>query len=187
MLRQIFYCILILIIPVYAAKADVVLPVSGYGLLPGDILSVSVWKEEDLQNEVVVRPDGGISLPLIGDVMAAGLTIEALRKELTARYEEYIPDASVGVYLKQLLGNKIYVIGKVNHPGEFILNQYIDVVQALSKAGGLTVFAKTGEIKIIRRTGNGQQVYPFKYNEVEEGTHLEQNIILRSGDIILVP
>jgi polysaccharide export outer membrane protein len=168
-------------------RAEVPVQAEGYRLQPGDVIHVAVWKEEDLKLDAVVGPDGGISMPLIGDVKAAGLTVGMLREELTKRFAEYIPDVSLSVYIRQLLGYKVYVMGKVNHPGEFVLNQDVDVIQALSKAGGLTPYAARDEIRIIRRSGDRQQVFPFQYKEVEKGRQLEQNIILKSGDIILVP
>lgn len=158
-----------------------------YTINAGDLLQVSVWKEPDLQVEALVRPDGGLSLPLIGDVAAAGKTVEAVRQEIAKRIDTYVPDAVVTVALKQLSGDKIYVLGKVNRPGEYGINRYVDVMQALSIAGGTTTFADLDDIVILRRNGDGQRALEFKYSQVSRGKHLEQNIILQSGDVVVVP
>jgi polysaccharide export outer membrane protein len=158
-----------------------------YAVNAGDVLQVSVWKEPDLQLEVLVRPDGGFSVPLIGEVAAAGKTVEALQDEITKRLNTYVPDAVVTVAIRQLSGDKIYVLGKVNRPGEYALNRYVDVMQALSIAGGTTAFAALDDIAILRRDGDGQRALEFKYSQVSQGKHLEQNIILQSGDVVVVP
>ena len=98
-----------------------------------------------------------------------------------------MPDLSVVVAVKQPLGNKIYIIGKVNKPGEFVMNRQLDVMQALSMAGGTSKFASLSDIKILRRFNEGQIVYPFDYEDIENGKNLDQNIILLSGDIVVVP
>ncbi len=159
---------------------------SGYGVQPGDILSVSVWKEEGLQQEALVRPDGGISFPLVGEIAAKGRTLTELGEEISKRISKYIPDPVVTVSLAQNLGNRIYVIGKVNKPGEFMVNRYVDVVQALSMAGGMNPFANGKKIQILRRSGEKQTAIPFSYQAVERGD-LKQNIVLQPGDVVLVP
>jgi len=158
-----------------------------YKIQPGDIISVSVWREKDMQLELMVRPDGGISVPLIGNVIAAGSTVDQLSKDLAEKLKSYMPDLSVVVAVTQPLGNKIYIIGKVNKPGEFIMNRQLDVMQALSMAGGTSRFASLGSIKILRRFNEGQIVYPFNYEDIEDGKNLDQNIILLSGDVVVVP
>jgi polysaccharide export outer membrane protein len=158
-----------------------------YAINAGDILQVSVWKEPDLQLDVLVRPDGEFSLPMIGEVQAAGKTVETLREEITKRISAYVPDAVVTVALKQLSGDKVYVLGKVNRPGEYAVNRYVDVMQALSIAGGTTPFASLDDIAILRRDGAGQRALEFKYSQVSKGKNLEQNIILQSGDVVVVP
>ncbi len=159
----------------------------GYHVQPGDILEISVWKELDLNREVLVRPDGGISFPLAGDVSARGKTVEELRIELTNRLIRYIPDLSVTIAVKEVNGNKVYVIGQVNRPGEFVMNLQIDVMQALSMAGGTSPFAALNDILILRRNGNEQIALPFSYGDVIKGRGLEQNILLQSGDVVVVP
>jgi polysaccharide export outer membrane protein len=159
----------------------------GYKLQPGDVLIVSVWKETDLQNDVVIRPDGGMSFALAGEVHAAGHTVAELTSLLETRVRKFIPDAVVTVSVKSATGNRVYVIGKVNHPGDFPLNRPTDVMQALSLAGGATPFANTNKIRILRRDGARQSSIAFRYSDVEHGRRLEQNILLQSGDTVVVP
>jgi len=158
-----------------------------YTVQPADILEISVWKEEDLQREVLVRPDGGISFPLVGDIKAQGKSVEQIRSEVVTKLKKYIPDPVVTVVVKQILGNRIYVIGKVNRPGEFVVGRYVDVMQALSMAGGASTFASLNDIKILRRIGNKQTAIPFRYSDIEKGRNLDQNIILQDGDVVVVP
>jgi len=160
---------------------------SGYQVGPEDILEISVWKEEGLKKEVLVRPDGGMSFPLIGDVQAAGKTVGQLKKEIAQRLEKFIPDPVVSIALLKVIGNKIYVIGKVNKPGEFPAGRYVDVLQALSIAGGLTPFAAENGIKVMRKEGGKDIVFPFRYSDVKNGENLEQNIQLKGGDVVVVP
>ena len=158
-----------------------------YVIQPGDVLLVSVWREADLQQTILVRPDGGISFPLAGDLMAAGRTIAQLTEALSSKIVKYIPSPVVTVTLQENLGNRIFVTGRVEKPGVYLINQYVDVLQALSMAGGLTPFAERGNIKILRRENGVERVIPFDYRQVEKGKGLEQNIRLRSGDTVLVP
>jgi polysaccharide export outer membrane protein len=169
-----------------AADADVMTS-PGYLLRPGDVLQVAVWKETDLTAEVLVRPDGGISFPLAGELPAAGHTVADLTAMLEKRIRKLEPDAVVTVVVKAVSGNRVYVIGKVNHPGDFPLIGPIDVMQALSLAGGATPFAETNGIRILRRDGKHQSSIAFRYSDVEHGRKLEQNILLQSGDTVVVP
>ena len=158
-----------------------------YEVQPGDLLHVSVWKEEDLDQDVLVRPDGGFSFPLAGDVRAAGRTVDELRTELTERLARFIPDLFVTVAVREINGNKIYVIGQVNRPGQFVVNPRVDVMQALSLAGGTTTFASVNGIFVLRRELDRQRTLPFKFDDVVNGKRLEQNVILQSGDVVVVP
>ena len=159
-----------------------------YLLQPGDVLAISVWKEPDLQAEILVRPDGGISFPLAGDILVKESTIQDLQAEITERLKKYIPDPVVTVALKLLVGNRIYVVGKVNRPGEFSYSKPLDVMQALSLAGGTTPYASLDDILILRRLPSGDRVsLPFRYSEVERGRNLDQNVVLKSGDTVVVP
>lgn len=166
--------------PVVAADDD-------YVLQPGDLVNVSVWREPDLDRVVLIRPDGGISFPLAGDLTAAGRTIDQLTADLVARLTKFIPSPVVTVTLQENLGNRIYVAGKVTRPGVFLVNQDVNVLQALALAGGVTPFAKLKDIKILRREGGAERAIPFNYKQVQRGERLEQNIILQPGDTVLVP
>jgi len=159
----------------------------GYLVQPGDILQISVWKEEELNQTVLVRPDGGFSFPLAGDVSAVGREVDELREELVSKLSRYIPNLVVTVAVTEINGNKIYVIGQVPRPGEFVVNPRVDVVQALSMAGGTTAFANLSEIFIIRRVNDEQVTLQFNFTDVLRGRGLEQNILLQSGDVVVVP
>lgn len=158
-----------------------------YVLQAGDVVNVSVWREPDLDRTLLVRPDGGISFPLAGDLMAAGKTVGQLTADLSDRLTKYIPSPVVTVTLQENLGNRIYVTGRVSRPGVYLVNQDVTVTQALAMAGGLTPFAKLKDIQILRREGDVERAIPFNYKQVQRGKHLEQNIILRPGDTVLVP
>lgn len=160
---------------------------SAYHIQPGDILQVSVWKEKDLQADVLVRPDGAFSFPLAGDIATRGKSVDELRGELTGKLKRYIPDPVVTVAVRQIMGNRIFVIGQVNRPGDFPFSRPVDVMQALSMAGGTTSFAALNDIVILRRDHGALRKIPFRYAEVARGKDLEQNIILNSGDTIVVP
>ncbi len=162
-------------------------PRAPYTINPGDLLEISVWKEPDLQRQVLVRPDGAFSFPLSGDIVAEGRTVEDVRTEITAQLETFIPDLVVTVTVAEIRGNKIFVIGQVNTPGEFVVNPRVDVIQALSIAGGMTPFAQVNNIKILRRRNGQQRIQSFRYSDIIKGENLEQNILLEVGDVVLVP
>lgn len=169
------------------AQAADTLPNASYKLQPGDVLQVVVWKETDLQSEVLIRPDGGISFALAGDIQAAGRSTDELRVELETRVRKLVPGAVVTVAVKAANGNRVFVIGKVNRPGDFALNRPIDVLQAIGLAGGVTPFASADRIRVIHREGAHQSSIRFRYSEVAKGRNLEQNILLQSGDTVIVP
>jgi polysaccharide export outer membrane protein len=160
---------------------------AGYTVKPSDVLAISVWKEEALQGDVLVTPDGAFAFPLVGLVDARNKTVDELQKILTERLTRYISDPVVTVAVREIRGNKIYVIGQVNKAGEFIVNPRVDVMQALAMAGGTTPFASLGNITVIRRSGGQQEALAFDYNAVAKGKDLKQNFELRSGDIVVVP
>jgi len=159
----------------------------GYLVQPGDLLHISVWGEAGLDQDVLVRPDGGFSFPLAGDLSAVGKTVEELRVEITERLARYIPGSVVTVAVRAINGNKIYVLGQVNNPGEFVMNPRIDVMQALSIAGGTTAFASTNGIFVLRRQNGRQVALSFRLDDVVRGRNLDQNILLESGDVVVVP
>ena len=158
-----------------------------YVIGPGDVLDISVWKDETLTRSVVVLPDGKISFPLIGEVMARGKTVAQLKKEIEGKLASFVPDITLSFEVKQVNSMLIYVIGRVNNPGRFLLNVNANVLQALSMAGGLTPFAKRDKIRIFRQEGDKTNIINFQYDSVVEGKHLEQNIMLRRGDVVVVP
>ncbi len=171
-------------LPLHPARAADV----AYAVQPGDVLSVSVWKEPSLQGPVLIRPDGGFSFPLAGEMDARGRSVAELQKLLTDRLKQYISDPVVSVSVQEVKGNKVYVLGQVNKPGEFVVNPSVNAMQALSMAGGPNAFANTAGIFIMRRGNDGAQTaIPFHYSDVLKGRRLEENIDLHSGDIVVVP
>ena len=170
-----------------AAQDAPVMPRQNYLVNAGDTLEISVWREPDLQREVLVRPDGGISFPLAGDLPAEGKTVSEIRAELERSLSRYIPDLVLTVTVTEVAGNRIFVIGQVNEPGSFVMNPDLDVMQALSLAGGTTPFASLKDIRILRRQGTARSAMSFDFTEVSRGRSLEQNIVLRSGDVVVVP
>jgi polysaccharide export outer membrane protein len=170
-----------------AAAANTGAPTETYTVKPGDVLSISVWKEPDLQGPVLVRPDGTFSFPLAGQLDARGHSVLELQQMITDKLKKYISDPVVTVSISEVKGNKVYVLGQVNKPGEFIVNPRVDVMQALSMAGGTTPYAALGDITILRRTESGQQSLPFHYADVARGRNLQQNIMLQAGDVVVVP
>lgn len=165
-----------------SASAD-----QSYRVGPEDVLEISVWKEDALRKDVLVLPDGTLSFPLVGDLQAAGRSIGEIRGEIGKRLGRYIPSPVVSVAVNRVASQRIYVIGKVLKPGDFPVGRSVDVLQALAMAGGLNPFAATNDIKIIRRDGEKQSVLPFRYSDVERGNRLEQNVVLRAGDVVVVP
>lgn len=158
-----------------------------YTLNPGDQLDIAVWKEIELTKTVIVRPDGKFSFPLAGEIQAAGRTIAQVQTEITNKLKIYIPEAVVTAAVKELDGYRIYVIGQVGKPGFFIMNPRMNVLQALTVAGGMTPFAALNDIIVLRGSGPAQRVIPFRYTEVVKGKNLNQNIQLEAGDVVVVP
>jgi polysaccharide export outer membrane protein len=158
-----------------------------YLLGPEDLIEISVWKEPELTKQMVVRPDGKISYPLLGDVQAAGLTVKQLQNELLKRLEKFVTDAHVTVILVKAQYYKIYVTGKVNKPGEFLVGRAPTVMQAIAMAGGLTPFASPGNIIILRKAAGKEEVFSFDFKSVSRGESLEQDRALLPGDVVVVP
>jgi polysaccharide export outer membrane protein len=157
-----------------------------YVLGCGDTLKVTVWRHEETSVDAVIMPDGKTSLPLVGEVAAAGLTVDEFKDELNRKYSEYITEPHITITVKETNSLKIYVLGEVTRPGELKLNSYTDVLQAISMAGGFTIYANRSTIHIIRKEGDKKIKFSFNYNEVVAGKNLNQNITLRPGDIIIV-
>ena len=153
----------------------------------GDILQVTVWKEEGMDREIVVLPDGTLTFPLAGSVKVSGLTPSQAEEAIKERLKGAMPDASVTVVVKAPLGHTVNVIGQVQKPGEIVIGGRMTVMQALSQAGGLTAFAKERGIIILRRINDEEISIPFPYGDVSSGDSLEKNIDLLPGDVIVVP
>jgi len=170
-----------------AEKTTYISPEPVFYLGPGDVLEISVWKDEALTKQVVVRPDGMISFPLIGQIPAAGRTVEELQTDIQRRISRYVPDAPVTVLVAEIGSPKIYVVGKVNKPGVYIMGHYLRIMQALAMAGGTTTFADRDDIMIIREEKGKQIIMKFNYDRVASGRDLHKNITLKPGDTIVVP
>lgn len=158
-----------------------------YLINPGDVLEISVWNEDTLTREVKVLPDGSIGFPLAGTVSAAGRTVDDLNKELTKKLTEYIAEPVVNIAVKSAEGNAVYVNGQVKAPGKFLMTEEMNVMQVLSLAGGLTPFAKKGDIVILRKSSTGAESIKFDYGDLEDGEALSKNYLMKSGDVIVVP
>jgi polysaccharide export outer membrane protein len=159
-----------------------------YHLHPGDKVIVGVYDDPKLlPQEITVTPDGKISYPLAGEIIAGGKTVEQVRLELQEKLKKYISDPIATVIVTDTKGNVVYVIGQVNKPGSIIMNPTINVLQALSVAGGGNPYAKLDGIIVIRSSAGGQRVLPFRYGAVSSGKDLAQNVQLESGDVVVVP
>jgi polysaccharide biosynthesis/export protein len=158
-----------------------------YRIGPEDVLFISVWKDEVLTNQVVVLPDGMITLPLLGQIQASGKTVAALKAELEEKLTHYLPDPTLTVMVQQMNSMQIYIIGRVNRPGSYPLYTRLNVLQALSIAGGVNSFADRKKIKIFRNSGEQETIFQFNYDAVTKEEKLDQNIELKRGDTIVVP
>ncbi len=165
----------------------------GYRINGGDLLHISVYGEQNLDKDVPVQPDGGIAFPLVGNLNVRGMTLKDLQGKIAAnlRESQYFPnltDNEVTVSMVKATGNSVSVVGQVKQPGTFAYDTQLDVMQALSLAGGLTPFASKSKIKILRRDDAGTQTaILFDYSDVEDGEQLDKNILLRGGDVVVVP
>jgi polysaccharide export outer membrane protein len=158
-----------------------------YVIGPQDVIDVNVWKEPDISRTVPVRPDGKISLPLLNDVQAAGVTPAQLGNQITASLKKYVTNPQVTVIVTAINSQRIYVLGEVTRPGAFPLLPGTTVLRGLSSAGGFTQFAKMKGIYVLRLENGKQVKYPFNYKDVVNGKHSEQDILLKAGDTIVVP
>jgi polysaccharide export outer membrane protein len=175
-----------------AAEVPEVRPAPGaespdYTIGAEDVINISVWKEPELTMSVVVRPDGSVSLPLINDVNARGLTPMQLAAHLTARLKQFLADPRVTVIVTQINSRRFYVLGEVGRPGAFPLLPNMTVLQALSTAGGFREFANPSKIYVLRNENGAAKKYPFNYKKVIAGKNIEQDILLKPGDTVVVP
>jgi polysaccharide export outer membrane protein len=158
-----------------------------YRIGPGDEIEISVWRDTNLTRQIVVPPDGVITFPLIGDVDTNNLTISDVRKIIVEKLNTYIKNPSVTVILVKPNSLIAYVVGKVNKPGRYAINMDTTVIQVLAMAEDLNPFASPGSIIILRKENGGTKTIPFDYNEVKKGKNLAQNIVLKRGDVVIVP
>jgi polysaccharide export outer membrane protein len=159
----------------------------GYVIGANDVLDISVWKEPDVTRTVPVRPDGKISLPLVKDIQAAGLTPMQLERLISEKLQKFITDPQVSVIVKEINSRRIFILGEVNRSGAFTLLPNMTILQALSGAGGFTQFANMKGIYLLRLEEGKEVKYPFNYKEVINGQNPNQNIVLKPGDTIVVP
>lgn len=193
MIRSLSKTILCVIAAIFAAVSASAAQDDGYRINGGDLLHISVYGEQNLDKDVPVQPDGGIAFPLVGNLNARGMTLKELQGKIAndLRESQYFPnltDNEVTVSMVKATGNSVSVVGQVKQPGTFAYDTQLDVMQALSLAGGLTPFASKSKIKILRRDQAGTQTaILFDYSDVEDGEHLDKNILLRGGDVVVVP
>lgn len=176
-------------VPAWAEERDATNTVSfgEYKVGPEDVLQIHVWSDEQLSPQVVVRPDGKISLPLVGEVVCAGRSVEEIRLEVERKIKTYVPDAPVSVMVLQVNSPKVYIIGKVNSPGMYIMGHRMSLTQALALAQGFNPFAETDCVLLIRGSGTNQITYKYDYDDLARGRDLMQNVQLMPGDTIVVP
>ena len=152
-----------------------------------DMLDINVWKETDVSRTVPVRPDGKISLPLLNDLQAAGLTPMQLQQQITEKLRKFLTEPQVTVIVTQINSQRVYIMGEVSHPGAFPLLPNTTILQLITTAGGFTQFANTSKVRLVRNENGKQTTYSFNYKEVIEGKRPEQNLTLKPGDSIVVP
>ena len=162
-------------------------PGHAYRIGPGDILDISVWKDEALTKQIPVLPDGTISFPLVSKLHAGGRTLEDFQNDLKDRISRYVPDPVLSVSIHQVNSMMVYVIGRVNKPGRLMLNHNVTALQALAMAGGPNPFAKRNDIKIFRDVDGQTLIFNFPYEDISKGEQLSYNIKLQRGDVMVVP
>jgi polysaccharide export outer membrane protein len=158
-----------------------------YVIGPDDVLDVNVWKEQELTRSLQVRPDGKISMPLLGDVQAAGMTPGQLAQNVSEKLKKFLTAPQVTVILTQINSQRVYVMGEVTRPGAYPVLPGMTILQAISSAGGLTQFANSKKIFLMRDENHIQTKYPFSYKEVLDGRKAEENLPVKAGDTIVVP
>jgi polysaccharide export outer membrane protein len=169
-----------------ASTAPLPVVPKGYVIGAEDVLSIVVWREKEISSDVIVRPDGMISLPLLRDVQAAGYTPEQLAEIIEKAALKFVTDSDTTVIVKQINSRKVFVLGEVAKPGVFPLTTEMNVLQLISAVGGLNEYADKGNITIIRNENGTERRHKFNYNEVISGKKLQQNIMLQPNDTVLV-
>lgn len=186
-MKKLLYIIIVLSLMFVGLNGVVFAQDSFYIIGPGDKVEISVWEDQSLTRIVIIPPDRSLSFPLIGNVDVTNMTVADLRGVLKKEISEYVPDATVTVMILEFNSLKAFVIGKVKKPGVFPISMDTTVMQILSMAGGLNAFASEGGIFLLRQKDNGEVKIPFDYKQVMKGKNLEQNIILKRGDVVVVP
>jgi len=187
MIRILFFALFLLPVclntglAVAADKPDI------YQLRQGDRVQISVWREDTLQREVVVLPDGSITFPLAGRIEVAGLSTPEVENLIAIKLKKYLPEPVITVVIIGIEGNRAYVMGKVTRPGPLTINGPVTVLQAISLAGGFDRFADEGGIKVIRIKSGGHEILPVNYKDIISGRNMSTNVQLRPGDTIVVP
>jgi polysaccharide export outer membrane protein len=153
----------------------------------GDILWISIWKNPDLTKEVIVLPDGTITFPLIGELKADGKTVLELKTSMEDKLKKFISNPVLTIMVQDPGSMFFYVVGKVNQPGKFVLKDNVSILQSLAMSGGPNPFADSDDIKVLRKEGDKTLIFNFNYNKVIKGKYLEQDIMLKRGDIVVVP
>jgi polysaccharide export outer membrane protein len=170
-----------------AASGPSVEPPGDYVIGPEDVLGIVFWRDRDLSADVIVRPDGRISLPLLNDVDVAGLTPEQVRTRVVESAKRFVDEPTATVVVRQINSRKVFITGNVERPGTFPLLRSTTVLQLIALAGGLKEFAKAGEIVVVRNDSGRQMTFPFNYDDLKRQKNLAQNIVLKPGDTVIVP
>lgn len=173
--------------PAPPGQPEGITPPADYVIGAEDVLNIVVWREKELSAEVTVRPDGMVTLPLLNDVQAAGLTPDQLRQQITTAAAKFVADPTVTVIVRTINSRKVYIMGEVRSPGPYPLTAPMTVLQLIARAGGLSEYADSGDIGVVR-TERGRTVrLKFNYKDVARGRKIEQNVLLKPGDTVIVP
>lgn len=183
-MKQLVCSIIIIFVLIFS---NMVLATDRYLLNAGDVLDISVWNEEALEKTVMVLPDGTVSFPLAGELIAKGKTVSELEQVLKNNLSEFLADPVVTVVVANVSGNTVHILGKVQTPGSFVMSQNLNVMQALSLAGGLSAYAKENNIIVLRQQEANQTVIKVRYADIKDGDDISTNIKLNSGDVIVIP
>ncbi len=166
--------------------ADEKSPTADYIIGAGDVLEITAWDNAALTKTVVVLPDGKIHFPLIGEITASGKSVAEFKKELEEKITVFMAEPNLSIMVQQLGSMVVYVIGKVNNPGRYVLNSNVNILQVLAMAGGLNPYAKKNNIRIFRETNGASKIFYFDYDAVTDKEDLKQNILLQKGDVVVV-
>ena len=166
---------------------DIMVIEEPYILGSEDVVEVLVWKESDLSRVVTIRPDGMISLPLIGDIKASGLTVERLKENIRKKFEKFVDNPTISIIVQEINSFKVFIHGEVALPGVYQLKSNTTLLQVISLAGGFTEWAKRDKIAILRKTEDKEIRIPVNYDKILSGKDMSQNLLLKKRDVIIVP